>query len=161
MQIGDNLNIFDFTYVGNVAHSLLLAARLLMASAAVAPKIPLDHERVDGEAFLITNDAPVYFWDFARAVWAAAGDTSGTAGVWHLGAGFAGVLGVLSEIAGMILQTTPTFNKKKVTMAAMTRYYNIGKARRVLHYEPLWSLQDGVERGVKWFLDQEAAAKAQ
>lgn len=126
----------------------------------MAPKVPLDHERVDGEAFLITNDSPVYFWDFARAIWAAAGDRSGTAGVWRLGTGFAGVLGVLSEIGGMILQTTPTFNKKKVTMSSMTRYYNIGKARRVLHYEPLWSLQEGVSRGVKWFQEQDGGVRA-
>ncbi|KAK5987317.1 Sterol-4-alpha-carboxylate 3-dehydrogenase ERG26 [Cladobotryum mycophilum] len=88
IQVGDNDNIFDFTYVGNVAHSHLLAARLLLATAA-APTVPLDHERVDGEVFFITNDAPVYFWDFARAVWRAAGNKAGTEGVWTLPAAWA------------------------------------------------------------------------
>ncbi|KAL6869080.1 erg26, C-3 sterol dehydrogenase [Amphichorda felina] len=159
IQIGDNLNLFDFTYVGNVAHAHLLAARLLLATAA-APTAPLDHEKVDGEAFFVTNDSPVYFWDFARAVFAAAGDTSGTDGTWHLGQGVGSVLGVLSEIGGSLAGKTPTFSKKKVTMTCMTRYYNIAKARRVLRYEPRWSLQEGVTRGVQWFLDQEKQATA-
>jgi len=154
IQIGDNLNLFDFTYVGNVAHAHLLAAQRLLATAS-SSTAPLDHEKVDGEAFLVTNDSPVYFWDFARSVWAAAGDRSGTAGTWHLGETVGGVLGVLSEIGGSIVGKTPTFNKKKVTMTCMTRYFNIAKARRVLGYKPLWTLQEGVTRGVQWFLDQE------
>ncbi|KAG9255131.1 3-beta hydroxysteroid dehydrogenase/isomerase family-domain-containing protein [Emericellopsis atlantica] len=162
VQIGDNKNLFDFTYVGNVSHGLLLAAHALLVTAG-ASTAPLDYEKVDGEAFFITNDSPVFFWDFARAVWAAAGDTSGTAGTWHLGQGVGSTLGVLSEIFGSITGRTPTFNKKKVTMTCMTRYFNIAKAKRVLRYEPQWTLQEGVTRGVEWFLEQEkaAAVKAQ
>lgn len=111
---------------------------------------------------MITNDSPVYFWDFARSVFAAAGDDSGNKGIWTLGKELGGVLGVGSEIFSNILGRTPTFTKTKVTFVCMTRYYNISKAKRILRYEPLWTLQEGVERGVKWFLDQEKeAAKAQ
>lgn len=39
-------------------------------------------------------------------------------------------------------------------MATMTRYYNITKAKSVLGYEPLWTLQEGVAKGVAWFLKQ-------
>lgn len=162
IQLGDNLNLFDFTYVGNVAHAHLLAARLLLATAA-ASTAPLDHEKVDGEAFFITNDSPVYFWDFARSVFVAAGDESGLKGIWHLGKEVAGVLGVCSEIFSSVLQRTPTFTKTKVTITCMTRFFNITKAKRVLRYQPLWTLQEGVDRGVGWFLEQEkqqAAIKA-
>ncbi|KAF4122546.1 sterol-4alpha-carboxylate 3-dehydrogenase (decarboxylating) [Geosmithia morbida] len=155
VQLGDNENIFDFTYVGNVAHAHLLAARLLLATAA-SPTAPLDHERVDGEAFFVTNDSPVYFWDFARSIYAAAGDRSGTDGLWRLPADFAFLLAFLSETFSWITRRTPTFGRKAVTMSTMTRYYNISKARRVLHYEPVWTLREGVERGVKWFLDRDA-----
>ena len=148
------MNIFDFTYVGNVAHSHLLAARALIATAA-ASTAPLDHEKVDGEAFMITNDSPVYFWDFARAVWAAAGDTSGINGIWHMPKEIGNVFGILSEIGGSIIGKTPTFNQKKVTMTCMTRYFNIAKAKRVLRYEPLWTLDEGIKQGVQWFLDQD------
>jgi nucleoside-diphosphate-sugar epimerase len=71
-QIGTNDNLFDFSYVDNVAHAHLLAAEALLATLALRT-MPLDTERVDGEAFFIGNGTPVYFWDFTRAVWIARG----------------------------------------------------------------------------------------
>lgn len=154
VQLGDNTNIFDFTYVGNVAHAHLLAARLLLATAA-SSIIPLSYERVDGEVFFITNDSPVYFWDFARAVWRAAGNDKGTEGVWQISQGWSIVLGSLSETFFGIIGKPPTFTKLRAVISTMTRYYNINKAKRVLRYEPLWTLQEGVDRGVGWFLEQD------
>lgn len=154
VQLGDNTNIFDFTYVGNVAHAHLLAARLLLATAAAAT-VPLDHERVDGEVFFVTNDAPVYFWDFARAVWRAAGNDAGTEGVWKIPRDLSLLMGMASEIFNAVIQKAPTFTKQRAILSTMTRYYNINKAKGVLGYEPQWTLQEGVDRGVKWFLEQE------
>ncbi|OAQ63292.1 C-3 sterol dehydrogenase/C-4 decarboxylase family protein [Pochonia chlamydosporia 170] len=157
VQLGDNTNLFDFTYVGNVAHAHLLAAKALLLTASSTTQ-PLDHEKVDGEVFIITNDSPCYFWDFARAVWKAAGNTAGTKGVWEFGKGTSLMLGTLSEIFFSIIRKPPTFTKVRATMATMTRYYNITKAKSVLRYEPLWTLQEGVDRGVAWFLEQERKA---
>ncbi|KAL6402982.1 sterol-4alpha-carboxylate 3-dehydrogenase (decarboxylating) [Ilyonectria robusta] len=162
VQVGDNENLFDFTYVGNIAHAHLLAGQLLLATAAAATT-PLDHERVDGEAFFITNDAPVYFWDFARAVWRAAGNDKGTEKVWTLNRSLGISFGYLSEVFSHAFGRTPTLTRKGIIYSSMTRYYNITKAKRVLRYKPLYTLQDGVTRGVNWFLEQEkekAAVKA-
>ncbi|KAG6123762.1 hypothetical protein E4U13_000053 [Claviceps humidiphila] len=163
IQLGDNTNIFDFTYVGNVAHAHLLAAQALLVTAR-ASTAPLDHEKVDGEVFIITNDSPCYFWDFARAVWKAAGHEwplskngkgNGLQGVWTLSKGMSLVLGSLSGFAFGLVGKPPTFTRVRAVMATMTRYYNITKAKSVLGYEPLWTLQEGVDRGVGWFLEQE------
>lgn len=154
IQVGDNNNLFDFTYVGNIAHSHLLAAQFLLATAASAT-VPLDHERVDGEVFFITNDTPVYFWDFARAVWRAAGSERGTEGNWKLGRELGIVLGFASEVFFHIINKPPTFTRHRIIMACMTRYYNITKAKRVLRYQPLWTLQEGIDKGVSWFMEQE------
>ncbi|KAG5984919.1 hypothetical protein E4U55_002501 [Claviceps digitariae] len=158
IQLGDNTNIFDFTYVGNVAHAHLLAAQALLLTAR-ATTAPLDHEKIDGEVFIITNDSPCYFWDFARAVWKAAGHESPPGGaeqaVWTLGKGTSLALGSLSGFVFGLLGKPPTFTRVRAVMATMTRYYNISKAKSVLGYEPLWTLQEGVDRGVGWFLEQE------
>src|SRR5436853_4917023 len=74
-QIGSNDNLFDFTYVQNIAHGHLLAVNALLKTYKMLPTVPPNSERVDGEAFVITNGQPVYFWDFPRAVWREAGDT--------------------------------------------------------------------------------------
>lgn len=156
VQVGDGNNLFDFTYVENVAHGHLLAARALLLTAASAV-VPLDHERVDGEAFIITNDSPVYFWDFCRAVWNAAGSQLGTDHVRVLPRGLGLVLGYLSEIFFGIIRKPPTFNRQRIIYSCMTRYYDIGKAKKRLGYKPLVPLDEGVRRSVKWTLDQEKA----
>ncbi|KAM5356172.1 hypothetical protein ACJ41O_002818 [Fusarium nematophilum] len=154
VQVGANENLFDFTYVGNVAHSHLLAAHLLLVTAA-SPTVPLDHERVDGEAFFVTNDSPVYFWDFARAVWRAAGNERGKEGNWTLPRELGITFGFVSEVLASMVGKDPTLTRKAIIMSCMTRYYNITKAKRVLGYKPLWSLEEGISRGVNWFLEQE------
>lgn len=160
VQVGTNENLFDFTYVKNVAHAHLLAACALLQTHALAGSVraPLDHERVDGEAFLITNDSPVYFWDFMRAVWRAAGSDLGTAHVWTLSRDVGYALGFLSECVFALVRKPPTFNRQRIVYSCMTRYYNIDKAKMRLGYQPLVSLDEGVKRAVRWFLEQEAAA---
>ena len=71
-QMGTGDNLFDTTYVGNVVYAHLLVARHLLLThkniaAGNAP--PPDHEKIDGEAFMVTNDSPVYFWDTSRYIW--------------------------------------------------------------------------------------------
>jgi len=153
VQVGSNDNLFDFTYVENVAYAHLLAAKALLLTAE-SDTVPSEHERVDGEAFFITNDSPVYFWDFARAIWAAAGSPHGTEHVWVLPRGIGIVLGFLSEMFFTIIRKPPTFNRQRIVFSCMTRYFDISKAKSRLGYKPLVSLDEGVRRSVKWFIDQ-------
>ncbi|KAL8698774.1 MAG: hypothetical protein Q9201_006388, partial [Fulgogasparrea decipioides] len=86
VQLGDNKKWFDFVYVGNVAHAHILALKKLMevhASLQSYPALEIaQDQRVDGEAFFVTNDQPFHFWDYARTVWAAAGNTTDPKDVW-------------------------------------------------------------------------------
>lgn len=153
-QLGDNDNLFDFTYVENVAHGHLLAARALLATAALATA-PLDHEKVDGEAFFVTNDTPVYFWDFARMVWKACGSDKGTEHVWTISKELGMTLGGIMEWGYWVVGKTPKLTRRQVRYSCMTRYYDISKAKRLLGYAPIVGLQEGVERSVAWFQEVE------
>ncbi|KAI1810782.1 C-3 sterol dehydrogenase/C-4-like protein [Poronia punctata] len=159
VQVGTNTNLFDFTYVENVAHAHLLAARALLVTHA-AETTPLDHEKVDGEAFLISNGTPVYFWDMMRAIWREAGSPRGTSHAWVMSRDFGLLLGFLSECLGTLLRRQPNLTRQRIIFSTMIRYYDITKARRRLGYEPLVSLDDGVKRAVRWTLEQEKVAKS-
>jgi sterol-4alpha-carboxylate 3-dehydrogenase (decarboxylating) len=154
-QVGDNTNLFDFTYVGNVAHGHLLAVIALLQTHQKLPTIPLNNERVDGEAFFITNGQPVYFWDFARSVWHAAGDRLPLSSVWHLSSEFAFVVGTILETVFWMLGKTPNLTRAQVRYSTMTKYHSIEKARKRLGYEPIVDLDEGVRRGVGYILEQE------
>ncbi|KAL9606778.1 MAG: hypothetical protein Q9179_000068 [Wetmoreana sp. 5 TL-2023] len=71
-QVGNGKNLFDWTYIGNAVDAHILAAQALFRASESTTRAPVN-ESVDGEAFLLTNDEAVPFWDFARALGAAAG----------------------------------------------------------------------------------------
>lgn len=155
-QLGENDNLFDFTYVGNVAYAHVLAAVALMETHALTTQ-PLDHERVDGEAFFITNGSPVYFWDFARMVWSAAGDETTPAQVWVIGTSLGLMLATVIEwlfwLAG---GRKPNLTRQQVRFSSMTRYYSIDKARIRLGYKPKWGVEESVQKTVQWFKERNA-----
>lgn len=160
-QLGDNMNLYDFTYVGNVAYAHILATIALLNTHQL-PTMPLDHERVDGEAFIITNGSPVYFWDFARLVWIAAGDQTELSQVWAISKGLGLQLVSLSEwlfwLAG---GRKPALSWKAFNYSSMARYFNIDKAKTMLGYQPQVGMEEGVIRTVKYIQEQEERRKLQ
>ncbi|KAF2109492.1 3-beta hydroxysteroid dehydrogenase/isomerase family-domain-containing protein [Lophiotrema nucula] len=163
-QIGNNDNLFDFTYVANVAHGHLLAAQALLHPYKMLPTAPLDSERVDGEAFFITNGQPVYFWDFARAIWHECGDRLPLSQVWHLSEGAAWAIGGLLEGVFFFLGRKPKLSRAQARYSTITKYHSIDKARKRLGYAPILSLDEGIRRGVQQLLsewDQQKQKKSQ
>ena len=51
----------------------------------------------------------------------------------------------------------PNLTRKIVNYSAMTRYFSMEKARRRLGYEPIFSMEEGLERAMKWLLSDEEA----
>ena len=157
-QLGANENMFDFTYVGNVAHAHILAAIALTQTYSMKT-VPLDNERVDGEAFLITNDQPIYFWDFARMIWTFAGDKTEPKQVWQIEKDTGLFLATLVEwlfwLAG---GWTPNLTRTKVKYSCMTRYYKIDKAKGRLGYRPQIGMEAALEQTVRWFKERDVNA---
>jgi len=153
VQIGQNNNLFDFTEITNVAHAHHLALAALLATREREDKggsVPLDTERVDGEAFFITNDSPVYFFDFARSVWAAAGDETKNEQVWTLSKDIGLLIATLMELVFWLFRLgKPNLTRQQVQYTCMTRYFNIDKAKTRLGYEPVVTMQEGIRKGVK------------
>lgn len=153
-QLGPNDNLFDFTYVGNVAHAHILATLALLSTHTLATQ-PLDTERVDGETFFITNHSPVYFWDFPRMVWKCAGDGTEPKDVWVIQKDVGLVLATVLEWVFWVVGREPNLTRTHVRYSCMTRYYCVEKARRRLGYEAIVGLEEGVRRAVGWFREEE------
>lgn len=152
-QVGPNTNLFDFTEIRNVAHAHHLAAAALLTTLdreEAGQMAPLDHERVDGEAFFITNDSPCYFFDFARMAWKAAGDQTDIKNVWVINRDIALLIATILEWVYWAFRLgQPKLDRQVVQYSCMTRYYNIDKAKRRLGYRPIVGLEDGVKNGVR------------
>ncbi|KKZ65777.1 sterol-4alpha-carboxylate 3-dehydrogenase (decarboxylating) [[Emmonsia] crescens] len=162
-QLGENDNLFDFTYAGNVAYAHMLAAQCLLAtfkrleSSAAAP---LDHERVDGEAFNVTNDSPVYFWDMARSVWALMDKIVEPEKAIVLPEGALTVIGGLLEMVFGLFGKKPRMSRREVRFSCMTRYYSCEKAKVRMGYVPVVPLEEGVVRSVGTVLERDQGVEA-
>ncbi|KAK9458535.1 3-beta hydroxysteroid dehydrogenase/isomerase family-domain-containing protein [Lipomyces oligophaga] len=144
-QIGDNWNLFDFTYIGNVAHAHVLAAQKLLDDSVT---------NVAGESFIITNNSPVYFFTVPRKVWALKGVIPSWTITFSRPVGMA--LAFMSELVAKLRGKEALFTRFRVSFTCANRYFNINKAITRLHYEPIVELNDAIEISLRYITFEES-----
>jgi sterol-4alpha-carboxylate 3-dehydrogenase (decarboxylating) len=154
MQVGDGKNLFDFTYIGNAAYAHILAAKALVATSVESAPPPND-KRIDGEAFVITNDEPWPFWGFVREVASAAGAPIQPSEVRVVPSVVFYIVAVLAEWAVWIISRgtrESQINRKMVKFLGMTRTFDITKAKERLGYRPQVGMKEAIKLSVDAFL---------
>lgn len=58
---------------------------------------------------------------------------------------------MLAELFSKLTRREPGFTKFRVSQATQQRYYDIEKARRILGYEPIVGLDEGMKRWTSWY----------
>jgi len=131
--IGSGDNLWDFTYVTNVADAHVLALENLLSTRTVA-----------GHAVLITNGQPVTFRDFCVATWAAFGHFPS----YNIAipAAVAWSAGLAAECMTWFAATPSTLSRGSVKDALGCRYADGSKARTLLGYRPRVDLGEGIRR---------------
>ncbi|GLB35201.1 putative C-3 sterol dehydrogenase [Lyophyllum shimeji] len=148
IQLGNNTNLFDRTYVGNVAYAHILAADKL--------DDPEISTHLAGEAFIINDGDPVPFWNHMRDIWAIFYEVLPSRKEPRrtiiIPRTFALLLAyVVVFVSRIFRRTETTFTPHSVTFATTTMYFSNDKARRVLGYEPKISVDEGLRRTAMWF----------
>ncbi|KAF5457914.1 hypothetical protein F2P56_021987 [Juglans regia] len=141
--IGDGNNIYDFTYVENVAHAHICAERALASEGMVA-------EKAAGQAYFITNMEPIKFWEFVSLI---------LEGLGYEGPRIKIPAFVMMPIAHMVEWTyrlfgpygmkVPQLTPSRIRLLSCSRSFNCSKAKDLLGYEPIVSLQDGIKRTIE------------
>lgn len=137
VQIGSGENYYDVTYISNLVDAHLLAAHALVHAYGKAP-LPSDN-RVDGEAFIITNDEPVLFRDFHRAIAASVGRPAKKEDIKVLPCWVAMLMTTISEWTTWIFsfgRKQSPITSEAVHLSTITRTLKCDKAKRVLGYKP-------------------------
>lgn len=140
--IGSGKNKWDLTYVGNVAQAHLLAAEELSPGSPVA-----------GQAFFITNQEPVPFWDFTGDLLEGLGYRRP-----HIRLPLGLILFVamvfeyiIRPLLRPIKELTTDFTVFRVRIVTRERAFSSAKARRLLGYTPATPLKEGIRRTVGFF----------
>lgn len=129
--IGDGFNLWDVTYVTNVADAHVLAAENLMTSKTAA-----------GETFFIQNNEPITFRDFCLAIWVHFGHTPSFE--IRIPQALAYFAGLVSECVTWVTGAAPTLSRGSVRDACSVRYASGEKAKRILGYEPRVGIEEGI-----------------
>lgn len=153
VQIGPGRNYYDVTYISNLVDAHLLAAHALIDAYGKAAPPP--EKRVDGEAFIITNDEPVLFWDFNRAIAASIGMPVKKEDIKVVPYWVAMLVATVSEWSTWIFsfgRRQAPITREAVPLSTITRTLKCDKAKRVLGYRPRVGVYEGLEACSKWLL---------
>jgi sterol-4alpha-carboxylate 3-dehydrogenase (decarboxylating) len=149
VYIGANDNLFDMTYVDNVAYAHILAAEKLAKDNGTS-----------GEAFNITNDQPLFFWDIPKALFDGLGYKETMKIRIPRNIGF--LLGSISDFMTWILSPIktlhPSFTHFRVKVITGNRYFDISKANRLLGYKPIVSMEEALKRTVDYWKPEYSAS---
>jgi len=129
--IGSGENLWDVTYVSNIADAHVLAVENLLSEKTAA-----------GDAFFISNEEPITFRDFCLAVW-------GNFGHYppyevHIPVAFATLAGYIAELVTWITGNRTMLSRGSVLDASATRYCSDKKARDILGYKPRVGIEEGI-----------------
>ncbi|TVY44914.1 3beta-hydroxysteroid-dehydrogenase/decarboxylase isoform [Lachnellula subtilissima] len=145
-QIGNGTNLFDFTYIGNTAYAHVLAAMALLRESAASEPAPED-SKVNGEAFVITNHDPWPFWDYTKAIGAAAGHPVKKKDIVVVPASAYSYFVIILEWAAWVFSfglKESVANRRMVKHLTMTRIFDISKTKKRLGYRSQVSMQEGI-----------------
>jgi nucleoside-diphosphate-sugar epimerase len=137
VQVGDGTNQVDVTYVENAADAHLLAADRLG-----------DGSPVNGQAYFISQGAPVLLWPWINKILMALGIPVVRR---KISRGVARTVGAAMEMAYTVLplRGEPRMTRFLADQLATSHYFDISKARTDLGYAPRISTEEGLERTIK------------
>jgi sterol-4alpha-carboxylate 3-dehydrogenase (decarboxylating) len=147
LQFGGNKPVHEWIYVESAANAHLLAAKALLDG-----NVP----GIDGEAFFVADEEPVRFWDFARKLWAAAGDKNAPRLEKRILLPWAPVIALATLVEFLTIIFTlgrgiPPMSRHHLEYMRFGAWWDTSKARERLQYEPLVSTDEGIARAVTWY----------
>jgi len=136
--VGNGRNRVDICYIDNAADAHLLAAENLAGAASAA-----------GEAFFVSQGEPVMLWPWINDLFARVGVRRVTCGMPLARALRAGRL--LELVYSFLrLRGEPPMTRFLAEQLALSHWFSIAKAKKILGYHPRVSERQGVDRLVAW-----------
>jgi sterol-4alpha-carboxylate 3-dehydrogenase (decarboxylating) len=143
-QVGPNKRIWEYVYVESAAEAHILAAKALVSGTPGA----------DGQAYFITDDNPMLFFDFHRKCCAAGGypvakDEIKVVPFWVVKT-FVSITDWMYWIFTLGTKR-PAVTREDISILEVGFCWNIEKARRLLGYRPVLEQDEAVRICMEWW----------
>lgn len=143
--------LYAITYVENCTHAQMLLAEALVKAGKSAP-LPAE-VKVEGEAFHVTNDEHIPFWDMQFLVAELAGRPVKKEDIKCLPVWLMWTIATISEWVYWIFSfglKQPTVTRDMVRITTNERTVNIDKIKERLGYKPRYTNRESWVKTVKW-----------
>lgn len=155
IQFGNESYLYDTCYVENCTNAQMLIVKALLKASASAP-LPAD-EKIEGEAFFVTNDEHIPFWSVSRLVAELIGtpvkaEEVKSIPIWLMAA-FAWIGSWLYWIFSLG-RKQPKLTPWVVRLLTMERTLCVDKIKKRLGYKPKFTNREGWEEALKWALPE-------
>ncbi|XP_058779720.1 3beta-hydroxysteroid-dehydrogenase/decarboxylase-like isoform X2 [Vicia villosa] len=141
--IGDGNNVYDFTYVENVAHGHICADRALASEGSVS-------EKAAGQAYFITNMEPIKFWEFMSLILEGLGYQRPRIKIpAFVVMPIAHLVELIYRLLGPYGMKVPQLTPSRIRLLSCTRSYDSSKAKDRLGYVPVVTLQEGLRMTIE------------
>lgn len=151
VQIGDDKTVCDWDSVHNVNYGIILAIEKLLD-----PMHPSKPGPAAGEIFHITCEEPYSVFEYLRKLWYEYNRYK----AWYILVipyWAAYILSVMNEFFSRILGLKPAgLTRDTLIYATVSRHHNIDKAKRLLGYKPIQSVDEHLKEALDWYKEQEA-----
>ena len=136
--VGSGKNLVDITFIENVAHAHILAAKSLKKSAVAA-----------GNPYFIGQERPVNLWNWINGLYRELGIPAVNARIPFQ---VAYAIGALLEVGYWLLKRSkePPMTRFLAEQLACSHYFTHDNATRDLGYKPIISLEEGQQRLISW-----------
>ncbi|GAY37535.1 hypothetical protein CUMW_029740 [Citrus unshiu] len=140
--IGDGNNMYDFTYVANVAHAHICAERALASEVTVA-------EKAAGQAYFVTNMESIKFWEFVSLILEGLGYQRPRIKIpAFVMMPIAHMVELTYRLLGPYGMKVPQLTPSRVRLLSCSRTFDCSKAKDLLGYMPIVPLEEGIKRTV-------------
>lgn len=141
-RVGDGSNMVDISYIDNVAHAHLLAAKNLSEEGTAA-----------GKPYFISQGEPVNLWNWINDLFTTMDiDKVQQSVSFPLAYRLGGLLEVFHKITRSVEE--PRMTRFLAEQLAKSHYFSIDNARKDLDYAPIISTTEGLRRTVLWLKAQ-------
>lgn len=140
--IGDGKNMYDFTFVENVAYGHICAERTLALGGPRA-------EKAGGQAYYITNMEPIRFWEFVSLILQGLGYERPRIKIpAEVMMPIAHLVELSYKIFSQYGMPVPQLTPSRIRLLTCTRTFSCARAKEQLGYSPIVPLKDALKKTI-------------
>jgi len=134
--IGKGTNLYHLTYIDDLINGIILCGEV---------------DGINGEIFTLAGEKYTTVKELGITI---AKILNKSIKIYSIPVAPVWIMAILCEIICPLFKIKPPIYRRRLDFYLKDRAFDISKAKRLLHYEPFISLEEGLKRTAQWYVEQ-------